>query len=74
MQNSCDLLLTNANVVIPKIGIMNTNILIENEKIKDITNSIDNISFSKKINVEEKFVLPGLIDPHIHYGVFFSNK
>jgi dihydropyrimidinase len=70
MQNSCDLLLTNANVVIPKIGIMNTNILIENEKIKDITNSIDNISYSKKINVEEKFVLPGLIDPHIHYGVF----
>lgn len=70
MQNSCDLLITNANVVIPEIGIINTNILIENEKIKDITNSIDNISFSKKINVMEKFVLPGLIDPHIHYGVF----
>ena len=70
MQNSCDLLITNAKVVIPKIGIVNTNILIENEKIKDITNSIDNISYSKKINVQEKFVLPGLIDPHIHYGVF----
>ncbi len=70
MQNSCDLLITNANLVIPKLGIINTNILIENEKIKDITNSIDNISFSKKINVKEKLVLPGLIDPHIHYGVF----
>ena len=70
MQSSCDLLLTNANLVIPKIGIANTNILIENEKIKDITNSIGNVSFSKKIDVQEKFVLPGLIDPHIHYGVF----
>jgi dihydropyrimidinase len=70
MQNSCDLLITNANVVIPKVGIVHTNILIENEKIKDITNSIDNISYSKKINVQQKLVLPGLIDPHIHYGVF----
>ncbi len=70
MQNSCDLLITNANVVLPKIGIINTNILIENEKIKDITKSIDNISFSKKIDANEKFVLPGLIDPHVHYGVF----
>ena len=70
MQNSCDLLITNANAVIPKIGIINTNILIENEKIKDITNSIDNVSCSKKINAQEKLVLPGLIDPHVHYGVF----
>ncbi len=70
MQNSCDVLITNANLVIPKIGIVNTNILIENGKIKNITNSIDSISYSNKINVREKFVLPGLIDPHIHYGVF----
>lgn len=70
MQNSCDLLITNANVVIPKIGVIKTNILIENQKIKDVTESIDNISYSKKINVNEKLVLPGLIDPHTHYGVF----
>jgi dihydropyrimidinase len=70
MENSCDLLITNANVVIPKVGILKTNILIENQKIKKITKSIDNVSYSKKINVNEKFVLPGLIDPHIHYGVF----
>ncbi|MBA3749513.1 MAG: amidohydrolase family protein [Nitrosopumilus sp.] len=70
MQNSCDLLITNANVVIPQIGIVHTNILIENEKIKNITNSYDNVSYSKKIDVRHKFVLPGLIDPHIHYGVF----
>jgi dihydropyrimidinase len=70
MQNSCDLLITNANVVIPKIGIIKTNILIENQKIKYLTKTIDNISYSNKINANGKVVLPGLIDPHIHYGVF----
>ena len=72
MQNTCDILITNAKLVIPKEGIIKKDILIENQKIKAITNSTDNISYSKKINVNEKFVLPGLIDPHIHYGVFSS--
>src|SRR5919112_1740989 len=70
MQNTCDILITNANLVIPKEGIVKKDILIENQKIKAITNSINNISYSKKINANEKYVLPGLIDPHIHYGVF----
>jgi dihydropyrimidinase len=70
MENSCDLLLVNANAVIPKVGVVKTNILIENGKIKDITNDIGNISCSKRIDVNDKFVLPGIIDPHVHYGVF----
>jgi dihydropyrimidinase len=37
MQNSCDLLIKNGTVVIPKVGILNTNIMIENGKIKDIS-------------------------------------
>ncbi len=70
MENSCDLLLANANAVIPKVGIIKTNILIENGRIKDITNNIGSVSCSKKIDVKDKFVLPGIIDPHVHYGVF----
>ncbi len=69
-KDSCDLLITNANIVIPKIGIVNSNILIENGTIKEIANSVDSVGFSKKINVHENLVLPGLIDPHAHYGVF----
>lgn len=68
--NSCDLLIRNANVVIPKIGIIKSNILIDNGKIKELTSSIDNVSYSRSIDVNEKYVLPGLIDPHVHYGVF----
>src|SRR5918911_4816053 len=70
MQNSCDILITNAAAVIPRVGIIQTNIMIENGKIKSLTKSIDNIHCSKIINANGKYVLPGVIDPHTHYGVY----
>jgi dihydropyrimidinase len=71
MGNTCDLLVTNASLVIPTKGIFpDSNILIENGKIKKLTKSIGNIKASKKINANGKYVLPGLIDPHVHYGVY----
>ena len=70
MQNSCDTLITNAAAVIPRVGIVQTNIMIENGKIKTLTKSVDNIHASKTINANGKYVLPGVIDPHVHYGVY----
>ena len=70
MQNSCDLLITNASAVIPKVGIVETNIMIEEGKIKAITSSANEISASIKVDAKGKYVLPGAIDPHVHYGVF----
>src|SRR5919106_585575 len=70
MQNSCDILITNAAAVIPRVGIVETNIMIENGKIKTLTKSIDNTHASKIINANGKYVLPGVIDPHVHYGVY----
>ena len=70
MQNSCDLVIKNGSVVIPKVGIVNTNIMIENGKIKDLSKSLNNISYSKSIDATGKYILPGLIDPHVHYGVY----
>ena len=71
MQNSCDILITNASgVVIPKVGIVQTNIMIEDGKIKALRKSIDNIQASRKINANRKYILPGAIDPHVHYGVY----
>jgi dihydropyrimidinase len=70
MQNSCDILITNASAVIPKVGIVDTNIMIEDSKIKALTNSAGNISASRKIDAQGKYVLPGAIDPHVHYGVY----
>jgi len=70
MPNSCDVLITNASAVIPKVGVIETNIMIEDGRIKALTNSADNVSASKKIDARGKYVLPGAIDPHVHYGVY----
>jgi dihydropyrimidinase len=70
MQNSCDVLITNASAVIPKVGIVDTNIMIEGGKIKALTNSASSISAARKINARGNYVLPGAIDPHVHYGVY----
>src|ERR687898_2341720 len=71
MQNSCDLLIMNASVVIPKVGIVDdTNIMIEDGKVKSLANSANNVSASRKIDARGKYVLPGAIDPHVHYGVY----
>ena len=70
MQNTCDLLIKNGYVVIPKVGIRNTNIIIENGKIKELSRSLNNLSFSRSIDATGKYILPGLIDPHVHYGVY----
>ena len=70
MQNSCDLLITNASAVIPKVGIVETNIMIEEGKIKALTSSANEISASIKVDAKGKYVLPGAIDPHVHYGVY----
>ena len=70
MENSCDLLITNGLIVIPTQGIVGTNILIENGKIKATRKSIDNVHASRVVNASKKYVLPGIIDPHVHYGVF----
>jgi dihydropyrimidinase len=71
MENCCDLLIVNASVVIPTIGIVSdTNIMIEDGKIKDLVSSASNISASRKIDATGKYVLPGAIDPHVHYGVY----
>ncbi|HZA61867.1 MAG TPA: dihydroorotase, partial [Nitrososphaeraceae archaeon] len=71
MENSCDLLIMNASVVIPKVGIMDdTNIMIENGKIKSLEKSANTTSATKKVDARGKYVLPGAIDPHVHYGVY----
>lgn len=70
MQNSCDILITNASVVIPKIGVTEADIMVEDGKIKSVVRSSGNVQASRTINANDRYVLPGAIDPHVHYGVF----
>ena len=59
MENSCDLLIMNASVVVPKVGIItDTNIVIESGKIKSVTKSANNISATKKIDARGNTCYP----------------
>lgn len=70
MSNSCDIIIKNVNAIIPFSGIVNTNIFIENGKIKALEKTIGNVSADTIINAKNRYILPGVIDPHVHYGVY----
>ena len=62
-----DTVITDSHVVTLQ-GIVNKNIVINNEKIVGFTNDIP--SCDKKINGNGLVSIPGIIDPHVHYGVY----
>ncbi|HZD35703.1 MAG TPA: amidohydrolase family protein [Nitrososphaeraceae archaeon] len=71
MKNDCDLLIHGAlGVVIPKIGVLQLDILIEDGKIKDLIKDSSHVNASNRIDASGRYVIPGVIDPHTHYGVF----
>ena len=62
-----DLIITDSHVMTQN-GIVEKNIVIEDGKIKLITN--DTPECDKKINGSGLVSIPGLIDTHVHYGVY----
>ncbi|MCK9217331.1 MAG: amidohydrolase family protein [Firmicutes bacterium] len=63
-----DLAINNGNVIIPGIGIFKTNVGIKNGIIATITNTL--LSANQIIDARDKYVSPGVIDPHVHLGLF----
>jgi dihydropyrimidinase len=71
LENDCDLLIHGAlGVVIPKVGVHQLDILIEDGKIKDLRKDSSSVIASNRIDASGRYVIPGVIDPHSHYGVF----
>jgi len=64
-----DTVITDSHVVTPT-GIIEKNIIIDEGKIVKLTNEIP--SCNSKINGTGLVSIPGLIDTHIHYGVYSS--
>ena len=62
-----DTVIVDAHVISPQ-GIIDKNIVIDNEKIIRFANDIP--SCDKKINANGLIAIPGLIDTHVHYGVY----
>lgn len=54
--------------VVTRTGIFDKNIVIDEGKIIQITNKSP--SCDHKINAHGLICIPGLIDPHVHYGVY----
>lgn len=69
MKNSCDILVTNASVVIPKVGIVETDVAIDSGKVLSLKPPAS-MQASRRIDAKGKYVIPGAIDPHVHYGVY----
>lgn len=65
-----DCLIQGGMLVIPGTGIFPGDVLIENGKIKAIGNLAREAKANKVIDADGLHVLPGLIDPHVHLGLF----
>lgn len=62
-----DTVIIDSHVVLPT-GIVEKNIVIDDGKIVNLTNEIP--SCNVKINARGLVSIPGIIDPHVHYGVY----
>ncbi|HJU13230.1 MAG TPA: amidohydrolase family protein [Candidatus Nitrosotalea sp.] len=62
-----DAVILNSHVVLPS-GIVDKNIVIDEGKIVGIKGDVPECD--KKIDAKGLVALPGIIDPHVHYGVY----
>lgn len=62
-----DLVVRNGRLVIPGVGVVEADVAVEGEKIAGLGYGF---AGKEEIDAEGKCVLPGIIDPHIHLGIF----
>ena len=62
-----DTVIVDSHVVLPQ-GMVDRNIIIDEEKIVGLTSDVP--SCDQKINANGLISIPGLVDTHVHYGVY----
>jgi len=62
-----DTVIVGSHVVLPT-GIIDKNLVLDDGKIIGLTNEMP--SADRKINADGLLAIPGVIDPHVHYGVY----
>lgn len=65
-----DILIKKGKLIVPEIGVINSNIAIKDGKIAAITN--DEPQAREEIDATGLYVTPGIIDPHTHIGLMSS--
>lgn len=72
MVRTIDLLISGGKVVTPK-GTLDADVAVNDAKIVDISRS-QKFEASRRIDAQDKLVLPGVIDPHVHIYSEGSNR
>lgn len=67
-----DLAILNGNIIIPDDGVYKANLYIKNGKINSISKEV--LDAKETIDATGKYIAPGIIDPHVHFGLFASLK
>ena len=68
-----DLVLANGEVVFPNQGVRTGSIAIQDGKVAALLSNAESANAMEVIDCRDKWILPGLIDPHTHIG-FGSNE
>ncbi len=63
-----DLVVRNARLVLPETGPMETSLVVRDGRIVELVSSHEEPPAAEILDAKGRVVLPGLIDPHIHYG------
>jgi len=64
-----DTIIRGGQLVIPKVGIITGDLAIRDGRIAAIINKDDTAHSEEMIDATGRFVMPGLIDPHVHFGL-----
>jgi dihydropyrimidinase len=68
MPDTFDLLVTNGTLVIPEFGEIQAEVGITGGKIAAISQPGSISSANRVIDASNNYILPGFVDPHIHFG------
>lgn len=64
-----EVVLTNARLVIPEVGVVEGGLIVRDGRVAEITQGKGAERGENVIDAEGRHVLPGFIDPHVHYGL-----
>ena len=62
-----DLAILNGTVVVPDNGTFKANVYVRNGKIAAVSSDV--FEAKEVVNADGKYVAPGIIDPHLHFGI-----
>ena len=64
-----DLTLTNARLVIPEIGVVEGSLIIRDGRVTELKQGRSDEKGEDVVDADGHYVIPGLIDPHVHSGL-----